>query len=127
MGPDQTAQGTLYTVNPNNGIYEEVELRLRSSMSAHSCTGYEIMFSCKTDGNQYISVARWNGPFQSYTMIGGANNPPVLKTGDVLKASIVGNVITAWVNGVQVLQCTDSTYTSGNPGHRIQLRLHRLL
>ena len=70
----------------------------------------------RPDGNQYISVARWNGPFQSFTYIGGANSPPVLKTGDVLKASIVGNVITAFVNGNQVLQCTDSTFTSGNPG-----------
>jgi chitodextrinase len=115
-GPDQTVQATLYDFNPNNGIFEEVELRLRSSLSANSCTGYEIMFSCKTNGNQYIEVARWNGPFQSYAIIGGANNPPILKTGDVLKASIVGNVITAWVNGVQVLQCTDSTYANGSPG-----------
>jgi len=36
--------------------------------------------------------------------------------GDVIKASMVGNVITADINGVRVLQATDSTYASGSPG-----------
>ena len=37
-------------------------------------------------------------------------------TGDVVKASMIGNVITAHINGVQVLKATDNTYTGGNPG-----------
>lgn len=37
-------------------------------------------------------------------------------TGDVIKASIHGNVITVYINGVQTLQATDKTYASGNPG-----------
>jgi hypothetical protein len=36
--------------------------------------------------------------------------------GDVVKATIVGNVITAYINGVQVLQATDNTYATGSPG-----------
>jgi hypothetical protein len=34
----------------------------------------------------------------------------------VVKATIVGNVITAYINGVQVLQATDNTYKGGSPG-----------
>ena len=36
--------------------------------------------------------------------------------GDVVKATIVGNVITAYINGAQVMQATDNTYVTGNPG-----------
>lgn len=41
-GPDQTAQATVYSVNPNDNISEEVELRLRSALSAHVATGYAV-------------------------------------------------------------------------------------
>jgi hypothetical protein len=46
--PNQTVQGTVHSVNPNRDgkVYEEVELRLRSSISPHNCTGYEVMFRC---------------------------------------------------------------------------------
>jgi hypothetical protein len=36
--------------------------------------------------------------------------------GDVVKATAVGNVITAYINGVQVAQATDTTFTHGSPG-----------
>jgi hypothetical protein len=42
--------------------------------------------------------------------------------GDIVKATIVGNVITAYINGVQVLQATDGTYASGSPGIGFYLR-----
>ena len=45
-GPNQAAQATVRSVNQNPNLYEEVEIRLRSSISAHSITGYEIIFSC---------------------------------------------------------------------------------
>ena len=38
------------------------------------------------------------------------------KNGDTLKASIIGNVITVLVNGVQKAQVTDNTFKTGNPG-----------
>jgi hypothetical protein len=34
----------------------------------------------------------------------------------VVKATIVGNVITVYKNGIQVAQAADSTYSSGSPG-----------
>ncbi len=39
-----------------------------------------------------------------------------VEDGDVVKATMIGNVITAYINGVQVLQATDKTFKSGNPG-----------
>jgi hypothetical protein len=39
-----------------------------------------------------------------------------LKSGDTLKASIVGNAITVSINGVQKARVTDDTFKTGNPG-----------
>jgi hypothetical protein len=36
--------------------------------------------------------------------------------GDIVKATIVGNVITAYINRVPVLQASDRTYAKGSPG-----------
>jgi hypothetical protein len=116
-GPDQTAQATVHAVNQNDQIYEEVELRLRSALSLHKATGYEILFRCSKTGKAYTEIVRWNGPLGSFTYLRRAKGSHYgVANGDVVKATIVGNVITAYVNGVQVLQATDPTYTSGSPG-----------
>ena len=39
-GPDQVVQATVHSVNQTDGLYEEVELRLHSTISNHSNTGY---------------------------------------------------------------------------------------
>jgi hypothetical protein len=112
-GPDQTAQATVWTGNPSN--YPEVELRLRSTLSAHVCNGYEITFSLAP--NAYLIIVRWNGPLASYNIMTNLSGSQYqAKAGDVVKATIVGNLITAYKNGVQMGQATDNTYTSGNPG-----------
>ncbi len=38
------------------------------------------------------------------------------RTGIWSKATIVGNVIKGYVNGVEVISVTDNTFTEGNPG-----------
>lgn len=116
-GADQWAQATVYTVSQNRGdIFEEVEIRLRSSLSAHSCTGYEILFrALKPDG--YVTIVRWNGPLGDFTYLSMVNYPyPGITTGDVVKAAIAGDVITAFVNGVVVARATDNRFSTGNPG-----------
>jgi hypothetical protein len=37
-------------------------------------------------------------------------------TGDVLRATIIGNVITAYKNGVELGRVTDDTFANGQPG-----------
>jgi hypothetical protein len=114
--PNQAVEATVYTVNQKGGnIYEEVEIRLRSAIVSHRITGYEIMFRCNHDGTQYVNLARWNGPFLDFTPLGGVRGPGLFN-GDVVKAQISGNLITAYINGNQVAQWSDSTFSSGSPG-----------
>jgi len=116
-GPDQTAQATVHAVNQNDKIYEEVELRLRSALSPHRATGYEILFRSSKSANAYCEVVPWNGPLGDFTYLSRARGAQCgVASGDIVKASIVANVITAYINGVQVLRATDDTFKSGNPG-----------
>jgi hypothetical protein len=115
-GPNQTVQATVHTVNQQTGsVYEEVEVRLRSTASPHSITGYEINFRCSSDGQQYVSIVRWNGGLGNFTEFGYTGGPGLFD-GDVVMGTAVGNVITAYINGVQIYQVTDNAFTSGNPG-----------
>jgi hypothetical protein len=119
-GPDQMAFATVGNIaNKCNRdtCYPEVELRLRSSISAHLCNGYEIAFSLKSDSMAYLIIVRWNGPLGDFTYLFNQKGSQYqAKTGDILKASVVGNVISAYKNGVLIGQATDKIFTSGNPG-----------
>jgi hypothetical protein len=122
-GPDQTVEATVYTVNQNDSISEEVELRLRSSLLANRCTGYEVLFSARSSAAASIQIVRWNGPFGDFTVLGSRyGKPHGITTGDVVRATIVGSTITAYINGVQKLKVIDSTYSSGSPGMGFFLR-----
>lgn len=124
-GSNQTASATVYATNQRNDVFEEVEIRLRSSLSAHSCTGYEINFSLKADTNQtYCQIVRWLGPNGiegiGFEYLAGEHYnglPFTLHTGDVVTATITNSTITAYINGIQYLQATDpNAYSSGSPG-----------
>lgn len=114
-GPDQTVVATVHSVNQDESIFEEIELRLRSRIAPHQNSGYEVNFRCSTGAGRYIQIVRWNGRFGDFTYIKTAVGPGI-RDGDVVKAVIAGTVITVYVNGAQVLSATDSTYSSGNPG-----------
>ena len=115
--PDQSVQAKVHTVNQNSDhIYEEVEIRLRTTISSHRNSGYEINFRCTHDGSQYVEIVRWNGRLGDFTYLRRVNGGPGLHDGDVVRASIIGSVITAFINENQVAQATDTTFTQGNPG-----------
>ena len=113
-GADQQAQGTVYINNP--GGLAEVEIRLRSAISAGVNRGYEILFAWDGD---YAQIVRWNGPLGNFTILpitefnGGA---VALSTGDIVKATIAGGTINAYVNDVLYMRATDNTWTDGAPG-----------
>ena len=115
-GPDQMVQATVYAGAVSNA--PEVEIRLRSTLTAHSCSGYEISHSVVNGQNgNYLIIVKWNGPLANYTFISNLQGAQYsVKTGDVVKATIIGNVITVYKNGVQEAQVTDNTYVTGNPG-----------
>jgi hypothetical protein len=112
---NQSASATIVlNTTATDANTREAELLLHWSDSAHSATGYEINLQYM---GAYVQIVRWNGAFGDFTMIGGVTNlPNKPKTGDVFKATIVGNVITVFYNGTQIAQATDSTYATGNPG-----------
>lgn len=113
-GPNQTAQITIHTVSAGaHASFEEAEVRLRSTITANNSTGYEINCSVEP-GNPYMQIVRWNGPLGSFTQLNGSSVG--CGNGDVLKATIVGNTITAYKNGNVVTTATDSTYATGLPG-----------
>ena len=117
---NQQVEAVVKTVNQNDSIVEELEIRLRSTITANSSTGYECLFSARSSANAYVQIVRWNGAFGNFTLIDARGGTAyALNNGDTIKCTISGTgpaTITAYINGVQKLQVTDSTYTSGYPG-----------
>jgi hypothetical protein len=119
------AQETVREVRPSGS--PEVEIRLRTSPK--DATGYEITWSTfgkhasrafgKTE-SPFVTIATWNGPSSApphYTILKELHGPDYgVVTGDVVKATIVGNIITGFKNGKQQFQITDNTFSTGNPG-----------
>ncbi len=116
-GADQTAEAEVHSSNPNDLDFEEVELRLRSSLSSHRATGYEVLFRCSKTANAYASIVRWDGRLGMFTYLTQKKGAEFgVADGDLVKATIAGNVITGFINGVEVIRATDDTYPHGSPG-----------
>ena len=118
-GPGQSVQATAFVASPNpRSCGQELELRLRTTISAHSIKGYEISYSSAYGG---LIIVRWDGPVGAphFSVLNMAN--VTVRNGDVMKATMIGSTITAYKNGSVVLTTTDSTYTSGSPGIGINL------
>lgn len=116
-GADQTVEATVYSVNQTEIYYQEVEIRLRSYISAHINTGYEILFRCLKNSNAYMAVVRWNGVLADHTYLSAKSGAQYgVANGDVVKAFIVGSEINVYINNVLVDSVIDSTFSTGNPG-----------
>ncbi len=118
-GPNQTAQATVAVVSASgtSGVFEEVELRLRTTITAQTNSGYEINCSVKPS-DPYMQVVKWHGPLASWTQLDGREVGCV--NGDIIKATITGTsptVINVYKNGSLIMSVTDSSspYTSGSP------------
>jgi hypothetical protein len=121
-GSTQSAEAVVHATKPQDDCYQEVELRLRSALAPHSCTGYEISFKATKTSGAYLIIVRWNGPVGDFTYLLNVSGAQYGVTeGDVVKATIAGNVITAYLNGVPMGHATDSTYVSGSPGMGMNL------
>jgi hypothetical protein len=116
-GRNQFGRATVYSRNPTNQYFQEVEIRLRSSITPRSCTGYEVFFRCLKTDEGYAEIVRWNGPIGDFTSLQkhiGAEFG--VQHGDVIEASIVGNVLRGFINGVEVITATDDRFATGSPG-----------
>jgi hypothetical protein len=113
---DQTVEAVVFrdpALSP--GPTHEVELLLRFSDDAGNARGYECLF----DRHGTIQLMRWNGAMGDFTGLQHTEENYLgrhLQTGDVIKATIVGNVISAYINGQLMARAVDSAITSGQPG-----------
>jgi hypothetical protein len=120
---DQTVTATVFGT-PTDADWNEVEIRLRSSISAHSNTGYEATCRVSNTGNAYAGWARWNGALGNFTSLAlNTGSQYGCQEGDIIKATITGTnpaTMTLWRirSGVTttLASATDSTYTTGSPG-----------
>jgi hypothetical protein len=130
---NQQVQCTIFQTRPAGNWNSELEGRLRSSITAHSNTGYEFNFRIKTGDTPYGEIIRWNGAIGSFTPLIHTDNANwILLTGDSFRATAVGSVLTSYLtiagfnggNGVgkEFQACTYDTSTGndggtgGNPG-----------
>jgi hypothetical protein len=116
-GKNQHAKGKVFSKNPTEEYFQEVEIRLRSTISPHSCTGYEVFWRCLKTENGYAEIVRWNGKVGDFTslkkLIGAQYG---VKDGDEVAATIDGKVLKGFINGVEVISATDDVFDSGSPG-----------
>lgn len=116
-GRNQSARATVYSRNATDDYFQEVEIRLRSSISANWCDGYEVFWRCSKSEAAYAEIVRWNGKIGDFTSLARRMGPEFgVKHGDIVEATVVGNVIRSYVNGVEVLSATDDVCASGSPG-----------
>jgi hypothetical protein len=115
--PDQEAWGEVHISKPSSTYYQELEILLRFTSSPHNTTVYECFARCIDDSSSYVEIVRWDGPVGKFTYLARKHGKGYgLKNGDTLKASIIGNVITVSINGVQKAEAIDNTFKTGNPG-----------
>jgi hypothetical protein len=121
-GPNQTVEATARIAKTSDSYYQEIELRLRTTVRAHSITGYEINFGVS---HSYLEIVRWNGPVADFTYLGSSCKFPsvcgrvtgfIIRDGDVAKATISDSTINVYVNGILRATATDSAFLDGNPG-----------
>jgi hypothetical protein len=116
-GKNQHAKARVFSVNQTEKYFQEVEIRLRSSITPHRCTGYEVFWRCLKTENAYAEIVRWNGKIGDFTSLKKLIGPQYgVKDGDLVEATIVGNVLKGFINGVEVISATDDTFETGNPG-----------
>ena len=115
FGPNQQVEAVVHVDSALLGDPHEVELLLRWADFAGNARGYECLFHFSGS----VQLMRWNGPFADFIEIPnftGRSAGRPLVTGDVIKATISGNTIVTYLNGVELVRVTDSMWTTGQPG-----------
>jgi hypothetical protein len=120
-GSNQTVTATVKVIHQpaGSGCCSEIELRLRSRISANTNRGYEILFSTYT-GNDYVQIVTWHGPRgvegAGFDYIASTSGKGAPVNGDVVSASISNSTIRVFKNNVLILTGMNTEWSSGNPG-----------
>lgn len=117
FGPNHSVTAVVQrSTSLNTTVTHEAELLLRFADSTSGARGYECLFAYFGA----VQIVRWNGTQGNYTVLrstaGNEHLGRALVTGDVLKATISGNVISVYINGTLLARATDSAYATGQPG-----------
>ena len=114
---DQYVEATIYLADDAiNDCYPETEIRLRTTITVDSITGYECIFALRGN-DKYIDIVRWNGDYGDFTHLVQVDVPTTyISDGDIARCEIIGDTIRALLNGNVVAYAQDSTYSSGPPG-----------
>jgi hypothetical protein len=116
-GKNQHAKATVFSRNQTEEYFQEVEIRLRSTIAPHHCSGYEVFWRCLKTENAYAEIVRWNGKVGDFTSLAKLFGPQYgVQDGDVVEATVVGTVLKGFINGVEVISATDDAFDSGSPG-----------
>jgi hypothetical protein len=94
---------------------------LRFQITANVARGYEVDINF---AGSAIQVFCWHGTIGDVFPELSGSGPGLggVVTGDIVKAQIVGNVITVYKNGSLVYTVTDSQGATGNPGQGFFVR-----
>jgi hypothetical protein len=116
-GRNQYVKGGVFSRNQTEEYFQEVEIRLRSTIAPHVCTGYEVFFRCLKTAEAYAEIVRWNGAVADFTSLAKLSGPDYgVQDGDLIEAVAEGNVLRGFINGVEVISATDDTFDTGSPG-----------
>jgi hypothetical protein len=116
-GRNQHGKGRVYSKNPTEEYFQEVQIRLRHTMRPNWCSGYEIFFRCLKTETGYAEIVRWNGKVGDWTSLQRHQGAEFgVEDGDLIEATIEGNVIRGFINGVEVISVVDDAIESGAPG-----------
>ena len=116
-GRNQHAKGIVFSKHPTEEYFQEVQLRLRTTIEPNYCSGYEVFWRCLRSETAYAEIVRWNGKVGDFTSLArlvGAEYG--VKDGDLVEASAIGDELKGFVNGVEVISATDGAFQSGGPG-----------
>jgi hypothetical protein len=116
-GPNQHGKATVFIRNPTEEYFQEVQFRLRHTLIPHSCTGYEVFWRCFKGEASYAEIVRWDGAIGNWKSLQRRTGPEVgIVDGDEVEATIIGNVLKGYINGVEVISAVDGTHATGAPG-----------
>jgi hypothetical protein len=116
-GTNQHGKATIFSRNPSTEYFQEVQIRLRHVMRPNFCSGYEVFFRCLKTDEAYAEIVRWDGPVGGWKSLArevGAEYG--IEDGDVIEATVIGNELKGYINGVLKISTTDDTHKTGAPG-----------
>jgi hypothetical protein len=106
--PDQYAEIDLKQIDPSGSFSSGVAVRIQTSQ-----VGLEQGYVLRTgNGGTPYRITKYNTASTSVDLIISSVTPVA---NDRVRLEILGNTLTAYVNGTQILQTTDNEYSSGVP------------